>query len=287
MIGNLQKLVIVKNQVILDSSSLRSLANLQEGLEWVTQRVKSFITSVSAEATSIVVSADINPVTAGSQPNHLVSRQVKPVAEETFVALHDLMEMFEELSETSMLVLHLEIRCHCFYFLGRATRESSYVCPADAVEVDPQVPLLAKDLRDVEDTVHQTLSPRKVRYMFDGIGFLISQILITSVSHIKKVNRNGVKKMCQNIFTIQQELANIAQPRESALDLARQYFEMFYLNGDEILKLVLEQGRVFKESEYMAALDLLSRCAVTMDKSLLDIRKNKLRQILREQETKK
>ena len=37
---------------------------------------------------------------------------------------------------------------------------------------------------------------------------------------------------CQNIFTIQQELANITGRRELNLDLARQYFELLYLTPD-------------------------------------------------------
>lgn len=33
------------------------------------------------------------------------------------------------------------------------------------------------------------------RYLFEGVGFLVSSILISNISEIKKVNQNGIKKM--------------------------------------------------------------------------------------------
>ena len=42
----------------------------------------------------------------------------------------------------------------------------------------------------------------------------------------------GILFRCQNIFTIQQELANITTKRETDLDIARQYIELLYLTPD-------------------------------------------------------
>ena len=41
------------------------------------------------------------------------------------------------------------------------------------------------------------------RYIFEGVSHLVSRILIESAANIRKINKNGVKKMCRNIFTIQ------------------------------------------------------------------------------------
>lgn len=49
---------------------------------------------------------------------------------------------------------------------------------------------------------------------------------MSSVQHIKRMNENGVKKMCRNIFSLQQTLTSITLAREPALDHARQYFEL-------------------------------------------------------------
>ena len=93
--------------------------------------------------------------------------------------------------------------------------------------------------------------------------------------------------MCQNIFTIQQELANITTRREWNLDLARQYFELLYLSPDEILNLVHEQGPYFKETHYANALELLSRSEVPVDKDLCTIRRSKLSEIIKESNERK
>lgn len=49
---------------------------------------------------------------------------------------------------------------------------------------------------------------------------------MSSVVHIRRINENGIKKMCRNIFSVQQQLTNITMTRELALDQARQYYEM-------------------------------------------------------------
>jgi hypothetical protein len=49
---------------------------------------------------------------------------------------------------------------------------------------------------------------------------------MSSVQHIRRMNENGVKKMCRNIFSLQQTLTSITLAREPALDHARQYFEL-------------------------------------------------------------
>lgn len=71
-----------------------------------------------------------------------------------------------------------------------------------------------------------------LQYIFEGLGHLIANILMTSVVYIRRINDNGIKKMCGNIFSIQQQLTNITMTRELALDQARQYYEMLYNTPD-------------------------------------------------------
>ena len=33
------------------------------------------------------------------------------------------------------------------------------------------------------------------RYLFEGVGFLVSSILVSNISEIKRINQNGIKKM--------------------------------------------------------------------------------------------
>ena len=73
-------------------------------------------------------------------------------------------------------------------------------------------------------------APRQ--YIFEGLGPLIANIMMSSVTHIRRINENGIKKMCRNVFSVQQQLTNITMTRELALDQARQYYELLYLSPE-------------------------------------------------------
>ncbi|XP_066910805.1 exocyst complex component 4-like [Clytia hemisphaerica] len=275
LISNLEKQDIEKNQIIVDPFDIKALANLQESLEWLARHVKVFATNVSAKNTSV-------QITAGDETDNIIPAE--NLSNEHIRSLSLIADEFKDLAESILLVLHLEVRIHCFFFLGRAIKESSYVCNLDSIEVDIQIPQLSKDLKDIEEICSAALSYKKLRYIYHGIGYLMACIIIASTSYIKKINRNGVKKMCQNIFTIQQELTNITTRREWNLDLARQYFELLYAHPDEILGNINEQGARFKEQDYANALELLARSEIPFNEQMWKIRRNKLSEILKEKE---
>lgn len=282
LIGNLEQADIEKNQVILDFSDLKAIANLQESAEWLANNIKDLVKSIAGESIKISVDSFDSPKHSSLTPQSINSR----TTDESIRKIEKLEETFRGLANNCLILLHLEIRFHCFYYIGKATRESSYFINMGSIEVDSQIPPLVKELRDIEDLCSAALPPAKVRYLFDGLSYLIASILISSTSYMKKINLNGVKKMCQNIFTIQQELANITTRRELNLDIARQYFELLYLSPDEILNLIHEQGSYFKEQDYANALELLSKSEVPFNKDLWKVRRQKLSQILKENEVK-
>lgn len=68
--------------------------------------------------------------------------------------------------------------------------------------------------------------------MFDGLGHLISKILITSIQYTNQLDEPGVQKICRNILSLQQTLASVTMSREVGLDHARHYFELFYMTPE-------------------------------------------------------
>ena len=83
---------------------------------------------------------------------------------------------------------------------------------------------------------------------------------IGAAEHIRKINSNGVKKMCRNIFAVQHTLtSNITGSRETSLDHAKQYYEMFNQRQQELLNSIVEKGPTFSGEEYAAAIQLLHR----------------------------
>jgi exocyst complex component 4 len=177
----------------------------------------------------------------------------------------------QSISQTAIIMLHLEIRCHCFYYLTPALNQSSYVCEHEVADVESGVKELGNDLRDLKLVTAGVLSLDKQNYLFDGLGHLIATVFINSTSYLKKININGVKKMCRNIQHIQSCLSKITSIREKDLDLAQKYFAMLYVNEEEFLKLVMEQGKVFDQKDYINALKLLSNSSNAQPQSQVNI----------------
>lgn len=246
LIGNLTgETLIPRHEILSDISQLRILALLQESLEWFGSRILTFANSLPIQ-----------------QQQTLTSPQTKmtdfsPLTENTVKSLILLAKEFEDLADTCLLVLHLEVRVHCFYFLLPVAMQSSFSSGVDSQEPDPEVTKLNKDLSNIDEAMTASLQPRKLKYIFEGLGHLVASILINSTVSIKRINENGVKKMCRNIFAIQQNLTSITMSREVALDRARQYFELFNHSPEEILNSILERGPQFQGLEYKNALQLL------------------------------
>merc|ERR1711894_745337 len=116
---------------------------------------------------------------------------------------------------------------------------------------------LNKDLILIEEALSNSLQERKKRYIFEGVSHLVSAIFIGAASNIHKINEHGVKKMCRNIFSVQHTLtSSITGSRETALDHAKQYYEMFNQRQQEVLSGIIEKGPIFSAEEYVATIKL-------------------------------
>ena len=102
-------------------------------------------------------------------------------------------------------------------------------------------------------------------------------ILISSAATIRRINNNGIKKMCRNIFAVQHTLtASITGRRELALDRAKHFNELCNLTPKDILNTAM-----FKELDYINVLQLLNRSSQYPDNDLLQQNTGKLSDILR------
>ena len=101
--------------------------------------------------------------------------------ENSVQTLISLAREFEDLSSTCLLVLHLEVRVHCFHYLHPIWRGSAGAqFPGGQASPDPnsEVTKLTKDLLQIEDALTHSLHERKTRYIFEGVSHLIAAILI-------------------------------------------------------------------------------------------------------------
>ncbi|KAL8222472.1 UNVERIFIED_CONTAM: Exocyst complex component 4 [Gekko kuhli] len=146
-----------------------------------------------------------------------------PVSEQIMQTLTELARSFQEMADRCLLVLHLEVRVHCFHHLIPLAKQGNYaiVANVESMDYDPLVVRLNKDISATDEAMGASLQQHKFQYIFEGLGHLISCILINGAQYFKRISESGIKKMCRNIFILQQNLTNITMSREADLDFAR------------------------------------------------------------------
>lgn len=77
--------------------------------------------------------------------------------------LRELAKEFEDLADTCLLVLHLEVRVHCFYHLVPLGRQAQFWLNGDNHEPDPETGRLSRDLTSIDESLSSFLQPRKHR----------------------------------------------------------------------------------------------------------------------------
>uniref|UniRef100_A0A3B3UB02 Exocyst complex component Sec8 n=1 Tax=Poecilia latipinna TaxID=48699 RepID=A0A3B3UB02_9TELE len=254
--GNLGDKLIPQNEILRDVSDLKALANLHESMEWLAGRLRSFFTNLPQ------MSSDYAPIL---QLNMLKDCSL-------FFCFHSAPLFYS--------------RVHCFHYLIPLTKQGNYaiVANVESMDYDPLVVKLNKDISAIEEAMGAALQQHKFQYIFEGLGHLISCILINGAQYFKRISESGIKKMCRNIFVLQQNLTNITMSREADLDFARQYYEMLYNTPDELLNLVVDQGVRYTELEYINALSLLHRSQTGVgDMSTQNVRLQRLKEIICEQ----
>nr|XP_033814697.1 exocyst complex component 4 [Geotrypetes seraphini] len=274
LIGNLGDKLIPQNEILRDVSDLKALANLHESLEWLAGRLKVAFSNLPTA-----------PSLSPAQDGH-VNLDLPPVSEQIRQTLNELAKSFQEMADRCLLVLHLEVRVHCFHYLIPLAKQGNYaiVANVESMDYDPLVVRLNKDISAIEEVMGASLQQHKFQYIFEGLGHLISCILINGAQYFKRISESGIKKMCRNIFVLQQNLTNITMSREADLDFARQYYEMLYNTADELLNLVVDQGVKYTELEYINALSLLHRSQTGVgDQTTQNMRLQRLKEIICEQ----
>ncbi|XP_058386202.1 exocyst complex component 4 isoform X1 [Diceros bicornis minor] len=274
LIGNLGDKLIPPQDILRDVSDLKALANMHESLEWLASRTKSAFSNLST-------SQMLSP----AQESHM-NMDLTPVSEQIMQTLSELARSFQDMADRCLLVLHLEVRVHCFHYLIPLAKEGNYaiVANVESMDYDPLVVKLNKDISAIEEAMSASLQQHKFQYIFEGLGHLISCILINGAQYFRRISESGIKKMCRNIFVLQQNLTNITMSREADLDFARQYYEMLYNTADELLNLVVDQGVKYTELEYIHALTLLHRSQTGVgDQTTQNMRLQRLKEIICEQ----
>ncbi|XP_037947074.1 exocyst complex component 4 [Teleopsis dalmanni] len=269
--SNLGEGGITQQEILGDISVLKELAILQESMEWFSCRVSEFANDLRrplVNGLNIVANECVSDIT---------------IKDGTIKVLTNLALEFDELSNTCLLVLHLEVRVQCFHYLRSKPkhRSNNFIdTKEDVLEPDTQVQMLTKRLSEMDEAFSSTLHPRKTRYIFEGLAHLAARILIQASNYLENIDQVTVQRMCRNSIALQQTLSNITASREVALDQAKSFYELLCMEPDEILTAIVEKGPQFTEMQYLNALHLSCKARGITDSNALASYQQKLSDIL-------
>uniref|UniRef100_A0A914YM52 Exocyst complex component Sec8 n=1 Tax=Panagrolaimus superbus TaxID=310955 RepID=A0A914YM52_9BILA len=243
LIQNLGKTKSInKSEVIFDQDNIKLLICMHESLQWFTVNVKLMQFEVPKEASNILKTTTFFNKTGSEQ--------------KLWDAFQQEFGHLEEMAETCLLMVHLELRVHCFYYLLPLSQLTSGQ-PQD--DIDNGVVEFGRKMVQHHKLLSSHLFPTKVKYLFDGLGHLCASIFIHSSQHINKLTESNKKRMIRNIFGVQQHLRGITSSRENELDRAKTFFDLLNKDPDQLLALIMERGAVFTFQEYTYLLALAVR----------------------------
>jgi len=175
-----------------------------------------------------------------------------------------LLRTYEQLAEMVLFTLRTDIRCRAIHYLSLSIRRGNYQLEHEPIEPDPHVVELNIEIGKCDDASVASLPEKDRRFVFEGLGSLMEQVLISGSRRLQIVNEHGVKKILRNVVALQQNLKTLTDgPRDTGLERAKQFYGMFSLKPSEMLKSIKAKPQ-FTFEEYRSMLNF--QCGV--DQSL-------------------
>jgi exocyst complex component 4 len=269
LIGNLGiEKQIRQEQLITDIEHIKSIACMHKSLQWFVGNMRELMANISPQAKKhMQCRIQMQSAEGGEVSEEILNK-----------ALEDRLRSLEEMSETCLLMLHLELRVRCFYHLYPLARSK---VSASQDEHDREVVEFRNDMEQLHRLLKDLL-PNKVKYLFDGLGHLCASIFIHSSQHMTKLSENGRKRICRNIFTVQKYLSPLTGRTESELNRARTFYELLNKEPDQLLASIMEQGAKFSylEYNYLLSLAVRSHHLLSSQPGALESKMTQLREIL-------
>lgn len=164
LIQNLGKTKSInKSEVIFDQDNIKLLICMHESLQWFTVNVKGMQFEVPKQALNILKTS--------------IFLNKNETEQKLWDAFQQEFGYLEEMAETCLLMVHLELRVHCFYHLLPLAQLTSGQ-PQD--DIDKGVVDFGREMVQFHKLLSSHLFPTKVKYLFDGLGHLCASIFIHS-----------------------------------------------------------------------------------------------------------
>ncbi|KRX63185.1 Exocyst complex component 4 [Trichinella sp. T9] len=285
---------IEHNELIpFEHRKFQLMACYQESVEYFAKITKAAVTSLPQSVRTklkILPDAGVDDhhqqCIVDDRPNDAQAEPSEPSTELSSSSLYgnfmQCLQSVDQLAANCLLMLHLEVRVHCFYHLLPLFQLTAFV--GSNQQIDQQVIHLNKDLMQMHDALSGFFQPYKLKYIFEGLGHLIATIFISACQNISRINDAGKKRICRDIYTIQQCLSNLTGEREADLDQARKFYQLLYKSPDDILNSVVENGPEFTLQQYsnLLALAVRSHATLSSEPGALEQRLTRLKNLTKE-----
>ncbi|KAL6729844.1 hypothetical protein Aduo_000861 [Ancylostoma duodenale] len=273
LIGNLatQK-KIERAELLTDMGDVRALAALHESLRWFACEVRRLMATLPQHVKTTLHACLVQVRFKDGQVT-----DNEPVLD----AMEECISRLDTISDTCLLMLHLELRVHCFFHLLPLARLRNVNVHE---ELDAEVVELGRDLQSFHQLLSSILSQPKLRYIFDGLGHLCAAIFIHSSQHMPRLTESGKKRACRNIWGVQQRLSQITSRREAELDRARAFFELLAYEPDQLLAQLPDRRSQFTPVEmgHLVALSVRSHPQLASQHGALEQRLAQLSALLKQ-----
>ena len=257
--------------LISDPKSISSLSLLYNSMQWLSASLallrhidpsasktpgghsRNFSTSSGPHPRRWTLVTSLKPINGQvSEPAGVAdsSSSYLPMTAESVKPFDESLTAFRNLALTSLITLHLDIRCSIILGLDQSLqgmktgadentaqqpqplpRDSaslpttssglySWVLPAPPAAASSQVLNLNNELIAFDINTSSYLGPKERSYIISGLAILIDRVLVSYADKIIVMNEQGVHRMQLDILVLQQNLRNLAVNSVSASDNA-------------------------------------------------------------------
>ncbi|CAH8560669.1 unnamed protein product [Schistosoma mattheei] len=234
---------------------IKALGRLTESLCWLCYRVLNLDTWTQGSKKYQIKSS----ISISTNRSESVVGGIRTSSDYYYNSFVSYAKELNRFSEACLLMTYLEVRIQAYNYFGTLPDGVTYWCPLDDVDVDKYVTDFLGYIEQVKDLSIHTFSRHKFRFIFDGLGDFISQLLLRLIPQIERMNSNGNKKMCRNVYRLQQALATLTETHESDLIRVKQLYELFFLTPEAVVNRLMEHGIAFDHAVYANLFHLYQR----------------------------
>ncbi|BFZ61179.1 exocyst subunit [Saitoella coloradoensis] len=219
--------------IIQDVSLITRMVTLYNSVKWLSARVRPMAHIEDRNGMSMRMNGASTERTTEDRPR-------LPLTKELTSRFDALLATYDQLAESVLLTLRIEMRLHVTYHIELALTDGNYSLDEKTVEPDPHVSDLNADLVLLDERLSGALPNWEYRFVTKGMAVLIDELLVTLAGEsIRLINKVGVLKMMLNILALQQNLKNfVSGPSDAQLARSTEYWKLYELGPARLLEII-------------------------------------------------